>query len=145
MLFVDDRLYLHFALIISKYAGIHPNSQNHAQHVSYIFKLVCKNGDFLKKSGSRHSVNLLFEHQFACQGPPPENVTNFKPFNLGGYWDSEGRPHHSSDVKSCGESISDRITGVGALYLLISGRFIETSVFLENLHQSLVSRASLKM
>ena len=88
-----------------------PVPRNYAgDHVSYIFKLVRKNGDFVKKSGSRRSVNLLFEHQFACQGPPPENVTNFKPFNLGGYWDSDQPPHHSSDVKSCGESISERVT-----------------------------------
>ena len=97
--------------------------------MSYIFKLVRKNGDFVKKSGSRRSVNLLFEHQFACQGPPPKNVVNFKAFSLGGYWDSDGLSHHSSDVKSCGESISERVTDVWALYLSTSGRFVQTSGF----------------
>ena len=62
-------------------------------------------------------------------GPPPEQEFDFKPFSLGGYWDSDGLPHQSSDVKSCGESISDRVTAVGTLYLSSSGRFRKSSGF----------------
>ena len=100
-------------------------------HVSYIFKLARANGHFVKKIRSRTGSNLLVEHHFAHRGPPPEHVVNFKPFSLGGYLDSDGIPHHSSDVFRHGESISDRITDVRALYPSTSGRFSQTSVFLK--------------
>ena len=48
-------------------------------------------------------------------------VSDFEVFFLGGYLDPDGVPHHSFDVVFLGESISDRFTGVRALYLLISG------------------------
>ena len=59
-------------------------------------------------------------------------VSDFEVFFLGGYLDPDGVPHHSSDVVFLGESISDRFTGVRALYLLISGALINFRVFLEN-------------
>ena len=104
--------------------------------MSYIFKLVRANQDFRKKNGSRPGSNLLAEHHFAHRDSPPEHVVNFKPFYLRDYWDSDGLPHHSSDVKSCGESISDRITGARALYLSISGRCRKVSVFLKKILSS---------
>ena len=106
------------------------------------FQAGLQNRRFSLKIRKSPQCKFTFERQFACQGPPPENVTNFKPFNLGGYWDSDRPPHHSSDVKSCGESISERFTGARALYLSISGRFSKISGFLS---KSLLAWTSLKM
>ena len=104
-------------------------SQNSPVYLSYFFKLVRVFGHFLKKNRSRPGSNLLVEHHFAHRDSPPEHVVNFKPFSLGGYLDSDGIPHHSSDVFRHGESISDGITDVRALYPSTSGRFSQTSGF----------------
>ena len=92
--------------------------------MSHIFKLAPASRDFLKKSGNFYNATGKREAE-----PPPEHEAYFKPFPPGAYLDSDSLPHHSSDVKSCGESISDRITVVGALYLSFSGRFMKVSGF----------------
>ena len=51
-------------------------------------------------------------------------VSDFEVLFLCGYLYPDGVPHRSSDVVFLGESISDRFTGVRALYLLISGALI---------------------
>ena len=75
----------------------------------------------------------------------PSKIFNFRLVVLYGYWDSDGLPHHSSDVFLHGASISDRVGGVGALYLSNSYGFVKSSYFFNQCPQVAISAASLQM
>ena len=72
---------------------------------------------------------LVRDYKYLSRSNFLVEVSDFELFFLGGYLDPDGVPHHSSDVFFLGESISDRSTGVRALYLLISGALINFRFF----------------
>ena len=96
--------------------------------MSYIFKLVRAYRHFLKITGNFMSF-LVRDSKYLSRSNFLVEVSDFEVFFLGGYLDPDGVPHHSSDAVFLGESISDRFTGVRALYHPTSGRFSKTSTF----------------
>ena len=91
-------------------------------HMSHIFKLVrdmdpprrrCKKK--LESFSSYAIKEILCILSFEANLKSTVETLMIKRFVLEGYCDSDGLPHHSSDVFLQGESISDRITSYRGL------------------------------
>ena len=81
--------------------------------MSHIFKLVSATGDRVRISWIFSSYDVKEILCISCFGTDLKSAAEtpvIKRFVLEGYCDSDGLPHHSSDVFLHGESIPDRIT-----------------------------------
>ena len=98
-------------------------------HVSHISNLAAASGHGEKMKGIPPSCNhkeKRYDLHFLIL---PSKIVNFRLVVLDGYCDSDGRPQHSFDVFSRGESISKRIGGVGALYLSNPHGFVKNPLY----------------
>ena len=115
--------------MIEPYDGSVPNSLLTVKYMSHISNLAAASGHGEKNMGILPSCNnkeKRYDLHFLIL---LSKIFNFRLVVLYGYWDSDGLPHHSSDVFSHGASISDRVGGVGALYLSNSYGFVKSSYF----------------
>ena len=98
-------------------------------HVSHISNLAAATGHGEKIIGIPPSCNNKEKRYDLPFLILLSKIFNFRLAVLCGYWDSDGPPHHSSDVFSHGASISDRVGGVGALYLSNNYSFVRNDYF----------------